>query len=182
MHNTTLVNDEEGNTTNITVCKNVYNGGHCLEALQSYSSCDPATSEADTTYMSNKMVKEEGTAEEEIEDLIFSLDLYIQPSEECRSAVIPFLCLYTFGVCGANNDDYQPTAAQCMEIRDSICESEWKEASGLLALAGLRPLPDCSSFDDEGLDCEQGTIPHCKCPNLILYIPMCSIALSCVTY
>ena len=182
MHNTTLVNDEEGNTTNITVCKNVYNEGHCLEALQSYSSCDPATSEADTTYMSNKMVTEERAAEEEIEDLIFSLDLYIQPSEKCRSAVIPFLCLYTFGVCGANNDDYRPTAAQCMEIRDSICESEWKEASGLLALAGLRPLPDCSSFDDEGLDCEQGTIPHCKCPNIILYIPMCSIALSCVTY
>ena len=154
------MNDEEGNTTNITVCKNVYNGGHCLEA--------------DTVHMSNKMVREKVTAEEEIEQLICSLGLYIQPSEECRSAVIPFLCLYTFGVCGANNDDYRPTAAQCMEIRDSICESEWKDASSLLALAGLPPLPDCSSLDDEGLDCEQGTIPQCKCQCVI-------IALSCVT-
>ena len=161
IQNSSSAKDGENITTtamNITsvACFNEYSGSHCFEALQSYSSCDPLVSEASAAYMSNKMVTEEGTAEEEIEQLIFSLDLYVQPSEKCRSAVIPFLCLYTFGVCGANNDDYQPTAAQCMEIRDSICESEWKKASNLLALAGLPPLPDCSSLDDEGLDCEQG--------------------------
>ena len=94
------------------------------------------------------------SAEETIDQVLFYFDLVIEPSEECRSAFIPFLCLYTFGVCDANNDDYRPTAAQCMEIRDSICESEWKKASDLLALAGRPPLPDCSSFDDEGLDCD----------------------------
>ena len=101
-------------------------------------------------------------AEEEVENMIFYLDLFVQPSEECRSAFIPFLCLYTFGVCGANSDDYRPTETQCTEIRDSICESEWKKASDLLARAGLPPLPDCSSLDDEGLDCEQDTRLQCK--------------------
>ena len=163
------MNDEESNKTNITLCNNEYNTGYCFEALQSYTSCDPPVGETNATYISNLMDTEETVAaEEEVGNLIFYLDLFAQPSEECRSAFIPFLCLYTFGVCGANNNDYRPTEAQCMEIRDSICESEWKKASDLLARAGLPPLPDCSSLDDEGLDCEQDTLLQCK---LLFIVP-----------
>ena len=134
------------------VCHHAYNGQHCLAVLQA---CSESVNNESGIFISNRVVDQIET-EQQIFHLISGLDLIIQPSEECRSAVIPFLCLYTFGVCGANNDDYRPTAAQCMEIRESVCESEWKKASDLLALAGLPPLPDCSSLDDEGLDCEQG--------------------------
>ena len=140
------------------VCLHKYTGTHCMSSLLSFATCESSENDDELmdVYISNNNIVDQISTEEEIGRLIYSLDLFIQPSEKCRSAVIPFLCLYTFGVCGANNDDYRPTAAQCMEIRDSICESEWKKASDLLALAGLPPLPDCSSLDDEGLDCEQG--------------------------
>ena len=107
-----------GSTGNLT-CLQPYKGHHCLKSLQN---CIGSGSESDV-FVSNAVVDQIST-EQYLGDLIFSFELFIQPSEECRSSVIPFLCLYTFGVCGANNDDYRPTAAQCMEIRDSICESE----------------------------------------------------------
>ena len=104
--------------------------------------------------MSNALATDLETAEDSIGQVLFALETVIKPSDECRSAVIPFLCLYTFGVCGVNNDDYRPTVAQCMEIRDSICKSEWKKAADLLALTGGTPLPDCSSLREQGLECD----------------------------
>ncbi|CAI8022133.1 hypothetical protein GBAR_LOCUS13019 [Geodia barretti] len=60
----------------------------------------------------------------------------------------------TFYYLSSNNEDYRPTAAECMEIRDFICETEWKKAADLLTLTGRPPLPDCSTFGDEGLECD----------------------------
>ena len=87
------------------------------------------------------------------EEMIFPL---VKPNHECRSAVTQFLCLYTFELCGPNNENYRPAAAQSREIRDSSCESEWKRIKDLLALAGLPPLPDCSTLNDEGVECDYG--------------------------
>ena len=39
------------------------------------------------------------------------------------------------------------------DVRDNMCESEWREANDLLETIGEPPLPDCSSFTDEGLVC-----------------------------
>ena len=134
-------------------CVNRYTGTHCLHSLISFATCEVTGD--DSVYISNNVL-DQISAEDSIEQLLFSLETFIKPSDECRSAVIPFLCLYTFGVCGVNNDDYRPTVAQCMEIRDSICESEWKKAADLLALTGETPLPDCSSLREQGLECDNG--------------------------
>ena len=77
-------------------------------------------------------------------------------SDECRSAAVKFLCLYTFGLCGTYNVDYRPTAAECIEVRDSTCQSEWKEVDGLLASSGQPLLPNCSSLSDKELQCDTG--------------------------
>ena len=129
--------------TNNSVCINKYHGEHCVSALQPLAVCSGSLDKTNV-FISNNV--DLNSAETEVEDLLFALDLFIKPTDECRSAVTPFLCLYTLGLCGPSNDNYRPTAAQCREIRDSTCESEWKRATGLLALAGLPPLPDCSTL------------------------------------
>ena len=144
-------NEEDSNDTTTSSCRNEYQGSHCSSALQSYTLCDSPASETSVVYVSNVLATDLETAEDGIGQVLFALETVIKPSDECRSAVIPFLCLYTFGVCGVNNDDYRPTVAQSMEIRDSICESEWRKAADLLALTGGTPLPDCSSLREQGL-------------------------------
>ena len=101
--------------------------------------------------------------EEEIKDLLFALDVLINPSDECMDSITPFICLYKFGLCGENSADYRPSAAECSNIRDSVCQSEWKRANELLELRGLPPLPDCSSFSDEGLQCDCKYRIHILC-------------------
>ena len=104
-------------------------------------------------YISN-VISDQSKVEGEIEDTLYALDTFIKPSDKCRDAVIPFLCLYTFGLCGEDGREYQPTEAQCSDIRDNLCESEWQRAASLLALSEQPPLPDCSSLDDNGLTCD----------------------------
>ena len=146
-------------------CFNKYTGVHCFSALQSLTACEGLASKTDV-YISNTAYNQE-TAEDSIEQLFFSLETFIKPSDECRSAVIPFLCLYTFGVCGVDSDDYRPTVAQCMEIRDSICESEWRKAADLLALTRGTPLPDCSRLREQGLECDIGMLYCVSCAHTI---------------
>ena len=132
-------------------CSQRYTGRHCLSALQSLQECLFGDDTVTSIFISNN-IADQLQLEDEIGNLLFSLDLFIKPSDECRSRVIPFLCLYTFGLCGENGITYQPTATQCSDIRDNVCESEWKEANLLLESVGRSALPDCSSFSDRGLE------------------------------
>ena len=152
---TVFSNASDGGTRNNTsgLCFNKYGGSHCLLSLKAFAACNSPESESTDLYISNS-VMDQISAEAAIGNLISALNLLIQPSDECRSAVIPFLCLYTFGVCGTNSDDYRPTSAQCTEIRDIICESEWRRAEDMLAQFEQPPLPDCSSLGQEGLECD----------------------------
>ena len=136
------------NGTGPGVCVNKYTGSLCHSALLS---CESFENGSDV-FLSNSVL-DQTKAEGEIGDILYALDLFIKPSDKCRNAVVPFLCLYTFGLCGENGIDYGPAQAQCSEIRDTICKSEWKEASTLLESYGLPTLPDCSSLSDDGLNC-----------------------------
>ena len=139
-------------------CLHEYTGSHCLNVLKSYSDCEsPARATADV-YVSNSVRHQKGV-ENLVDSFLFALDLYINPSDECRKAVIPLLCLYYFGLCGTHNTDYRPTAAQCREVRDSTCQSEWKTAEKLLELSAQQfMLLDCSGLNDEGLECNEGLL------------------------
>ena len=71
-------------------------------------------------------------------------------------------------MCGEDGIEYGPSSAYCYDVRDNVCESEWREANNLLETIGEPPLPDCSSFTDEGLVCN---LPECEFYNRIyIYI------------
>ena len=132
-------------------CSQRYTGRHCLSALKSLQECLFRDDTVSDIFISSN-IADQLQLEDEIGNLLFSLELFIKPSEECRSRVIPFFCLYTFGLCGENGVNYHPTATQCSDIRDKVCESEWKEANLRLESVGRSVLPDCSSFSDRGLE------------------------------
>ena len=133
-------------------CLNEYTGIHCLSTLQALTECESGTGRS-AVYTSN-LISDQSRAEKEIKDLFFALDVLIKPSDKCRDAVVPFLCLYMFGLCGKNSTTYHPTAADCFNIRDYICEDEWKQAADLAVMYGHPPLPNCSHLSDDGLKCD----------------------------
>ena len=79
-------------------------------------------------------------------ELVLALDNFLSPSPECREAVVPFLCLFLFGLCDTSGLSLQPTSAQCLD-RDRLCEEEWRLA------AVLQDLPDCESLPSEQVLC-----------------------------
>ena len=99
----------------------------------------------DTDLGGNILVKQndESTASQ----ILFGLDI-INPSPECRELVVPFLCLYQFGLCDMSGIFIQPTIGQCEEIRDVVCPTEWATALGF----GI-DLPDCGIFPMESPSC-----------------------------
>ena len=128
------------------VCLEKYTGIHCQQPLQT---CSPGNPEI---FISN-LVDNQVALGEDIDIFWDSLDLLVRPSDECRRRFVPFFCLYTFGLCDKNGADYRPTAAECSDIRDNVCESEWQEANSLLKSFSMPPLPHCSTFSDDGLVC-----------------------------
>ena len=143
-----------GNQSN-AVCLAKYTGTQCLQHLQN---CLPGEQNTSEIFISN-VIDDQSALEGDIDTVLYFLHLLIQPSDECRRRVVPFLCLYTFGLCDENGVDYRPTAAECSDIRDNTCESEWQEANSLLTSFGMPTLPDCSTFSDNGLVCSS---ENCK--------------------
>ena len=79
--------------------------------------------------------------------IVFGLN-FIKPSPECRELVVPFLCLYLFGLCDTSGIFIQPTMGQCEEMRDVVCRTEWATALRF----GIN-LPDCGIFPMESPSC-----------------------------
>ena len=80
--------------------------------------------------------------------ILLGLDNFIKLSPECRELVVPFLCLYLFGLCDMSGIFIQPTIGQCEEIRDVVCRTEWATA-----LRFSIDLPDCEIFPMESPSC-----------------------------
>ena len=72
----------------------------------------------------------------------------LNPSPQCEEAVIPFLCLFLFGLCDSSGVSIQPTSGQCEALRDGVCSTEWSTA-----LAFGVDLPDCGIFPLEQASC-----------------------------
>ena len=124
-----------GSGSNVTdVCSERYTGQHCLSALKSLQSCLSGEDNATDIFISSN-IDDQSQLEDEIGSLLFSLNLYINPSGECESRIVPFFCLSVFGLCGENGD-YQPTAADCSDINLSGKEQifSWKPLGNLLYL------------------------------------------------
>ena len=72
----------------------------------------------------------------------------IHASDRCKERLIPFLCVHLFGLHNDLGDCILPTSSHCEEIKDSICQEEWKSA----LLLGIE-LPDCELFPSKAFLC-----------------------------
>ena len=73
-------------------------------------------------------------------------------SEECSSAVLPFLCQYVYPPCDGNGSAQFITQEQCINIRDDVCKTEWRIA---MTTEQGNLLPACETF---GTDAESTTV------------------------
>ena len=64
-------------------------------------------------------------------------------SEECSAAVFPFLCQYVNPPCDGNGSTQFITQEQCINIRDNLCEAEWRIA---MTIEHGNLLPVCETF------------------------------------
>ena len=129
-------------------CLTKYTGMQCLESLQSCSSNE----ESSLDIFISSYIDDQSATEELFATIMFGLDTLAQPSKECRKRLVPFLCLHYFGLC-KDGVEYGPNRADCLDIRDNVCKSEWQEGNNLLISHGFQPLPNCSIFSDNELVC-----------------------------
>ena len=122
-----------------------YEGRGCRMHLQQLQECLPVIDGSNEVYISP------GNEEAELQamQLISGLDL-LNPSSECREAVIPFLCLYLFWLCDASGTMYQPSSDDCTTISTDTCAREWQAAVGVL---GVGVLPQCESLPGTSISC-----------------------------
>ena len=96
-------------------------------------------SDYDLTTLSNNMINEQQLSEFFL--VLESFSAFI--SEECLAAVMPFLCQYAYPPCDGNGSAQFITQEQCINIRDDVCETEWRIA---MATEEGTLLPVCETF------------------------------------
>ena len=129
-------------------CLTKYTGMQCLEYLQSCSSNE----ESSSVIFISSYINDQSAIEKLFSGIMYGLEKLAQPSKECRKRLVPFLCLHYFGLC-KDGIEYGPNGADCLDIRDNICKSEWQIGNDLLISRGFNPLPNCSVFSENGLVC-----------------------------
>eukprot|EP00731_Ephydatia_muelleri_P015073 Em0008g793a len=66
--------------------------------------------------------------------------------ENCKVALMPFLCLYFFPICDDAGATLHPDAGYCEEISSSVCKEEWNVA---IAMGIESLLPQCGLLSSE---------------------------------
>ncbi len=144
-----LQNDHLNQTLNQSVCSSTIqyevNTGICTSEL--YSILESSNCIED---LHRPILVIESDANR-IDQLINGLNL-LGTSQDCREEVIPFMCLYTLGLCTHSKLHIQPSLSQCEQIRDVTCRREWSRALEF----GIG-LPDCSTFPKQIRLCDNST-------------------------
>ena len=91
--------------------------------------------------------------EQQLSELFLFLESYSDfISEECSAVVMPFLCQYVYPPCDGNGSAQFITQEQCINIRDDLCEVEWRIA---MTSEEGNLLPVCETF---GTDNESSSV------------------------
>ena len=122
-----------------------YTGKFCFNELLQQQSCFSGL-ETNEILISSHVNQDK--AEDKAESLLALLPI-LSPSQECVTAIKPFMCLYLFGLCDESNQLHQVLQADCVRIRDELCVEQWKRAT---MIPGVM-LPDCSTFKDDDIQC-----------------------------
>ena len=62
--------------------------------------------------------------EQQLSELFSVLESF--SAKECLAAVKPFLCQYVYPPCDGNGSIQFITQEQCVNVRNDVCETEWK--------------------------------------------------------
>ena len=123
----------------------VYTQPTCPENLPSLQCCLPDRLSSRDVYISATNPE---AVEAQANELLSGLDL-LDPSQECRAAVQPFLCLNLFGLCDSHGTAYQPTFEERVFVSTDVCESEWVLANNCVHLSQVLHQPsvviECST-------------------------------------
>ena len=88
-------------------------------------------------------------SEQQLSEFFLSLESFSAIiSEECLAAVMPFLCQYVYPPCDGNGSRQFITQEQCVDIRDEVCEIEWRLAMNTQQ-GNLLPVCETFSTDNE---------------------------------
>ena len=75
---------------------------------------------------------------------------FLNPSQQCKEAIIPFLCISIFNLCDSSNTLHTITREDCLYIRDDVCARVWHTAVNFL---GADVLPVCEDLPDITIEC-----------------------------
>ena len=125
-----------------------YSGEVCREVFSSLQTCFSGEMSPPPALNIPSLVDQEA-GERDAMNLVNGLS-FLNPSPQCREAIIPFLCLYIFTLCDSSNNLHTTLREDCLELRDNICAEEWSQAVGFL---GPGVLPLCEDLPDITDEC-----------------------------
>ena len=117
-----------------------YSGEICKDELVSLQMCFSGV----TSPLNIPSSIDQQTGESDAMSLVNGLS-FLNPSQQCSEAIMPFLCLYTFNLCDSNNTLHTILRQDCLDIRDDICAREWSQGVTFL---GDGVLPVCEDLPD----------------------------------
>ena len=144
---------------NITTSPEGTDGNKNLECLNSYFydlSDDICYSELLDALSDSNCPHEGGQAislvrnGQQLANQIFQGLEFIHARESCLVEATSFLCLYAYGLCSSTGVYIQPTSSQCVELRDSLCQTEWVTAKRF----GIA-LPNCNDLPSRPVNCPE---------------------------
>ena len=126
-----------------------YSGEVCREVFSSLQTCFSGEMSTTTPALNIPSLVDQEAGERDAMNLVNGLS-FLNPSPQCREAIIPFLCLYIFTLCDSSNNLHTTSREDCLELRDNICAEEWSQAVGFL---GPGVLPLCDDLPDITDEC-----------------------------
>ena len=89
----------------------------------------------------------------------------LNPSEECRVALVNLICLQTFELCDKDDAIHLVNGETCTNIRDNICPAEWALGTQFPDFFSLPVCEDLPSGSNNCMGMLMGTLGalcHCK--------------------
>ena len=117
-----------------------YSGEVCRDELMSLQMCFSGV----TSPLNIPSSIDQQIGENDAMSLVNGLS-FLNPSQQCSEAIMPFLCLYIFSLCDSSNTLHTILRQDCLDIRDDVCAREWSQA---VAFLGGGVLPVCEDLPD----------------------------------
>ena len=122
----------------------VYSGDICKNELLSLQTCFSGVTSPSPALSIPSSIDQE-TGESVAMRLVKGLS-FLNSSQQCQEAVIPFLCISIFNLCDSSNTLHTALREDCLHIRDDVCVTEWSTAVEFL---GADVLPVCEELPDD---------------------------------